>query len=889
MLQEQASHKETSHLPAVYAIKPSHYRLSIFNIQIGGTWKYDGVVQIDAQATETVSQIVLNSGRVDILTSEVFVGLEQTPRKISASTAVCREADKQICVSLSEAIAPGGVRLVIAFQGHIDNSMTGFYRATYSPDVASSSSSVVVENKHWLLTTHFEPCYAREAFPCFDEPHMKATFDLDLELSEDLTALSNMPQKSVQILTGEKKGLKRVCFETTPVMSTYLAAWAIGDFEYVEALTKRIYDGKRLPVRVYTTKGLTKYAQFAVQEASRYLDYFSDIFGVDYPLPKCDHLVVHEFISGAMENWGLITYKPTKILFDADTSDNRLMSKASYVIAHELAHQWFGNLVTMSSWKELWLNEGFATWAGYLAMNHFHPEWNIWGQFVDEAMQEALDLDSLAASHAIETMVGNDRDVRQMFDSINYFKGSSIIRMLVTYVGEGAFLQGIAEYLRASAHANATSEELWKALAQSSGVDVKAMMEAWILEVGFPMVSVETASPHAKVKQRPFPRCSDEADTRKTLWHVPLGVWGASSAQNRAMLDSESAVMAQSDSVFKLNRYHTGFFRTEYSTGHLASLTQSCASLGLSTEDQVGLISDMAALVLGGLRPTGDLLNLLQAFSTQRDCFVWSQIKKSLAMVSAVVTGDDRIAAGFAKYTQTLVRPVKGEISWTGHADSYVRGELEKMVIQVCVIAKQQDVLQEIRQRFQRWAQGDSAAINRNLQAVIFGVAVAQGAEAEYETVKAEYIRNHTIDGREICLTALGCTPVPVLARDLLEFAFSPAREVPVQNLHMLAAALGGNGSCNRVLWDFVQQEWDTVYTTLRHNDVALTWFVENGLGAFASLDVEQALAAFFEAKNIVELERPVSIVRERIRRNTAYREGAGPGLAEWLQANGFM
>jgi aminopeptidase N len=229
--------------------------------------------------------------------------------------------------------------------------MSGFYRSRYKPTVEPAKSVPKVDEWHYMFSTQFESCDARRAFPCFDEPNLKATFDIDLEIPDDQTALSNMPVK--ETTKSKKDGFKVVAFDRTPIVSTYLVAWAVGDFEYIEAFTERKYNGKSLPVRVYTTRGLKEQGALALDVCHKTVDYFSDIFHVEYPLPKVDLLAVHEFSHGAMENWGLITYRTTAVLFDEAKSDQRFKNRVSYVVCHELAHQWFGNLVTMDWWNEV--------------------------------------------------------------------------------------------------------------------------------------------------------------------------------------------------------------------------------------------------------------------------------------------------------------------------------------------------------------------------------------------------------------------------------------------------------------------------------------------------------------------------------------------------------
>jgi aminopeptidase N len=321
--------------------------------------------------------LVLNAHQLKLHSAELKTG----DKTHSAKDITYDEKRQQVTLDFGEKIQyTGEAELDIKFEGAVNNIMAGFYRSKYKPKGDVPASVARDSEFHYMFSTQFEACDARRAFPCFDEPNLKATFDVELEVPKDQVALSNMPEKESK--ESKRDGFLTVVFERSPIMSTYLLAWAIGDFEYVEAHTERKYNGKNIPVRVYTTRGLKEQGNFALDNCHKIVDYFSEVFQIDYPLPKVDLLAVHEFSHGAMENWGLITYRTTAVLFDPETSADSYRNRVAYVVAHELAHQWFGNLVTMDWWSELWLNEGFATWVGWLAIDHLYPEWNVWGQFV---------------------------------------------------------------------------------------------------------------------------------------------------------------------------------------------------------------------------------------------------------------------------------------------------------------------------------------------------------------------------------------------------------------------------------------------------------------------------------------------------------------------------
>lgn len=467
-----------------------------------------------------------------------------------------------------------------------------------------------------MFSTQFESCDARRTFPCFDEPSLKATFEVSIEIPEDQVALSNMPERSS---VSVKEGWKIVSFERTPIMSTYLLAWAFGDFEYVEEFTNRKYGSKSLPVRVYTTRGLKEQGRLGLSVCQQVVDYFSDIFKIDYPLPKIDLLAVHEFSHGAMENWGLITYRTTAILFDEETSDKKYLNRVAYVVAHELAHQWFGNLVTMSWWNELWLNEGFATWVGWLAIDHLYPDHQVWSQFVTEAVQTAQNLDSLRSSHPIEVPVKDALEVEQIFDAISYLKGSSVIRMLSAHLGVETFLRGVHNYLNAHQYGNATTNDLWAALSEASGKDVNTFMDPWIRKIGFPVLTIAEELGQIGIRQDRFLSTGDvKPEDDETLWWVPLGLKTDPQAKEpatQALTVKEETLRDVDESFYKLNADSVAFIRTNYPPARLAKL--GAEKNKLSVEDRIGLVADSAAMALAGLGTSPGLLGLLENFQDE--------------------------------------------------------------------------------------------------------------------------------------------------------------------------------------------------------------------------------------------------------------------------------
>jgi aminopeptidase N len=380
----------------------------------------------------------------------------------------------------------------------------------------------------------------------------------------------------------------------------------------------------------------------------------------------------------------LIKSRTSAVLFDEATSSAKYKNRIAYIVAHELAHQWFGNLVTMDWWSELWLNEGFATWVGWLATDKLHPDWNIWPQFVSEGMQTAFRLDALRGSHPIEVPVKDALDVDQIFDAISYLKGSSVIRMLAAHLGLQTFLDGVSNYLNAHAYGNATTDDLWSALSHASGQDVNALMDPWIRKIGYPVLTVAEEPGQIGIKQSRYLSTGDvKPEEDETLWWIPLGLKGKTGVKETASTSltiKEVTIREVDKDFYKINVDNTGFYRTNYPPARLASFGKHIDQLSIS--DKIGLIGDAGALALSGDATTPGLLGFLEGFTMEENQLVWAQITSSLGTVKSIFSEDEEVAEALRAFTLKLIHNAVAKLGWEYTADEdYLTGQLRALLI----------------------------------------------------------------------------------------------------------------------------------------------------------------------------------------------------------------
>lgn len=648
---------------------------------------------------------------------------------------VTQDAERQTStISFAEKLSKSDkVQLELTFLGQLNDKMVGFYRSGYTKADGS---------KGYIATTQMEPTGARQAFPCFDEPALKATFDVTLIADKHLTCLSNMPVKSetdVQstITNATRKAVK---FDTSPYMSTYLTAFVIGELNYVESNLFRI------PVRTYVTIDQNvEYGRHAADLGARTLALFEKDFGVDFPLPKMDQIAVLDFAEGAMENWGLITYRAVDLLVEENAGAGR-MRRVTDIVLHELAHQWFGNLVTMEWWEGLWLKEGFATWASLYGANVFYPEWNIWADFVIGSLQDALELDSLRSSHPIEVPVKSANQINQIFDAISYEKGCSVLRMISVHLGEDVFLKGVRDYLQKFAYKNTITDDLWDCLSDASGKPVTEIMAPWTREIGYPVLAIseDTAKKTVTVKQNRFLRTGDvTAEDDKTIYPIILGLrTDAGVDRSTLMTEREMTLDVSAGSFFKLNADHPSVYRTLYSPDILARLGKAAQDGSLSIADRTGMVSDAAALTAAGYTKTSTFLTLAQSFKDETSFFVWQELISGLGNISAAwMFQDEAVTAGLKAFRKELITPIARKLGFSiTEADGHVDQQLKDMMMICAGLCGDEEAILAAQDAFKKSMAGDSSALHPTLRTTVYAIVSRYGGEEEVHKNDAEKI-----------------------------------------------------------------------------------------------------------------------------------------------------
>ena len=848
-------------------VRPVHYRLTLTPDLAEAT--FSGEVSIDLEILEPTDTVVLNAIELDIASAS----LRLADGSECKGEVTLDNDEETAAFRFGSPLPAGPATLDISFTGELNDKLRGFYRSRYGD--ASGE-------ERYLATTQFEATDARRAFPCWDEPAMKASFQVTLVVPSDLQAVSNTP---VERECEDRGGMRRVEYAKTPVMSTYLLAFVVGDLRSIE----RRADNGTL-IRVWATPGNEGKGEFALDVSCRLLAYFNDYFGIPYPLEKLDHLAIPDFAAGAMENWGAITYREPALLVDAEESSVATRRRVAAIVSHEMAHMWFGDLVTMGWWNDLWLNESFASWMGDKAVDNIFPDWQVWTEFVSNDTNEALSLDGLKSSHPIEQEVNHPAEIGQLFDAISYSKGGSVLRMLENFLGAEAFRKGINRYLDRHQYRNAATRDLWDALGEASGQPVAEMMDSWVQQTGYPVLDVgsrrsgDSLEVTARQGRFVYEHLIDPDEADDTTWRVPLNVTtSAGEAPEPVLLSQRQGTISvpapDGDAWVKVNPEQTGFYRVNYTGEGWAGLRTAIERATVSAIDRLGLQDDAFALSRAGYMPVSELLDLARAYVNETEYAVWSDLSANMASLDNLLA-DQPYHDDFRAYARGVSQAAGRKIGWDARPGD---GELDALLRSTLLSSLgrygDQDTLDEAARRFARFADAGEA-VHPDIRDVVQGLAARQGGKPVFDTQWSMYLEAGSEEEKVRFLRAIAQVDEGALLDELLRRSLTP--EVRVHNTVSVVVSVASNRRGRDLAWQFLKENWDELDRRYGEGGFGLMRLVSL-TQRFSTLRMHDEVEAFFADHPAPAAERTVRQSLERIRLNAAWLERNAAEVGKYL------
>ena len=844
------------------SVVPNHYNLHLSPNLEAET--FTGEVEISIEIAETVSEILLNSKEIDVKSARLI----GENGEIEATEFIYDEELERVTLQLANDASPGSYRLAIDFDGVLNRKLAGFYISTFTDESGA-------ERK--IATTQFESTDARQAFPCFDEPAMKASFEIALTVPADLFAASNGP--IIWEMTSTDGTLRTVKFGTTIKMSTYLVAFIVGPFEATDPV-----DVDGVPLRIIHPIGKGHLTSYALESGAFSLKYFTDYYGIPYPGEKLDLVAVPDFAFGAMENLGCVTFREVILLVDTERATQPELLRIADVIAHELAHMWFGDLVTMQWWNGIWLNEAFATFMAAMCTDAFNPEWRRWDQFSLER-SAAFDVDSLQKTRPIEYEVKSPADADGMFDLLTYEKGGSVLRMLEQHLGPDRFREGIRHYLKKHEYGNTETSDLWDALEEVTGEPVRSTMDAWIYQRGYPIVNVKQCDGCNKTilkQNRFFYKSPDEAD--ETVWPIPMGIRYADSDGNggsmKMLMTEDDVEIAELESVrwVNANAGSNGFFRVNYSPDLMTSLRDAMGEM--EAIERYSLADDQWAAMAAGSSSAIDYVRLAEQYSGEDDLDVWTLLTRNLGSLERIIE-DEGARARMRSRLGTLYGAGLSRLGWEpGEGDSPRDLELRGVLARsLAITARDADALARLRAMHDDYLSG--AAVEPNLASASANAVAILGSASDYEIFLGRFKDAATPQEERRYMSLLGSFPGEGEMRNTLEMCLNG--DVRSQDAPYLAGGAMFNRHHGFSAWGFIKSHWDEMLEMYPDNSIVR---MVSGVQALSKPEQVADVKGFFEVHSVPTGQLTLEQHLERLDVNVASREREVVPLTEWLLAN---
>ena len=786
------------------SFQPNYYNLTLdISKRIERT--FSGTVIIKGNASLT-DEITLHAK--EIILDRAWVKSNTLDASKISDLKISQTGDE---ATLTGSISDGVVEIEIDFHGNITDAMHGLYPCYFEVDGV----------KKELLATQFESHHAREVFPCIDEPEAKASFDLTLISEPGLTVLSNMPRDIGH--SDEETGMVENTFATTPKMSTYLLAFVVGELHSLSAKTKN-----GVEVNVWATKAQSQESlKFPLEVATGSIEFFDEYFGVPYPLPKADHVALPDFSSGAMENWGLITYREVALLVD-ESSSVSMREYVATVIAHETSHQWFGNLVTMKWWDDLWLNESFATIMEYVAVDALYPEWDTWSTFASQETLSALRRDQIAGVQAVKSEVRHPDEISTLFDpSIVYAKGGRLLKMLRSYIGEDAFRQGLQKYFETHAYQNTVGADLWQAFSDSSGKDIGTFMNTWIAQPGFPLINVKTTATGYQLTQERFVLGAIEKEN--SLWPIPLF---SATKEFPDELHDKTVTFDAPHGLPLLNIDNDAHFVAQYDAESWKHILSALQSNSLSPVAKLALLHETSLLARGGKTDTATLLPLLESYKHESSEPVWNIISMVIGDIRRFVEEDEISERQLKRVITRIALPLYEKLGF-----DQIEGEPEQdtklraNILGLLSYAEYQEVLDSCLNAFH--SASDLVQLPSEIRGVILVVSSKHGTHEDFIKLLSVHKNTTNAELRDDLASGLCATRDVEHIRDLLS-KLKDTSFVKRQDLFRWYIYLLRNRHSRKETWHWMTSNWAWIEETFK-GDKSYDDFARYSAGVFAT------------------------------------------------------
>ena len=825
------------------SVAPTHYDLEFEPDFANFTFR--GRAKISAWCYSPVSKIRLDAAEIEVRSCRVEAGDQAL-----AATARVDDAAEALVITLPKKISDG-CTIDIEYTGTLNDRLLGFYRSRYTDGSKTK----------FLATTQFEAADARRAFPCWDEPNHKATFGVTMLAPPGMTAISNMPPQSIR----EQDGHTIYRFKKTPLMSTYLLYLGVGEFEYLDG-------GKDGRIRVVTTRGKSRKGRYALDMASDLLAAYEEYFDKPYPLPKLDLIALPDFAAGAMENWGAITFRENILLYDPKNSSTRTQQYIAEVVSHELAHQWFGNLVTMDWWNDLWLNESFATFMATKLVDKFHPEWNLWDQFIDDSMNAAMEIDALRSTHPIDVKVDSPAQIREIFDVISYDKGGCILRMLEDYVGKAAFKSGLRKYLRAFKYGNATGKDLWDSIEWASKVPVRRMVESWLKRKGFPVVEASATGFHLSLKQERF-----YADGRRTpsqgVWPIPVRFQDGRFTR-LGMLETRTADLGL-PRKFVANHGRTGFYRVRYH-GLLLDEVKAMIRRGeLPARDRWAAQNDLFAFCLSGRASVGDYLQFVEAYSDENEYMPLANVGRNLLLLLNMSHSQDWYGLVEGKAMPHFSR-ILARLGWkpskrNSHTDAFLRS------MSISALGRlDRKVASQAKDLFAQFLES-AGSVHPDIRAPVFAAAAHRGGVRMHSQMRSLFNQVDSIEEKLRILSGMCEFDNPAILVRTLDFSLTDA--VRSQNAQLPIVKVASNPYGRGILWPWLKDNWKSLESKIGHGNPLFGRIVSSIAMAADGSETDE-IRKFFIANPVPGTERTQAQMLEMVSIYSDFRRRAAQDTA---------